>query len=267
MAAGVINGATRLYAIIGDPIDHVRVPTRFNERFAAAGRNAVCVPVQLPRAGFAAGMAGLKALANLDGFIVTAPHKAAMPRYCDVIEPGAQRVGAVNAVRRLADGRYAGTMLDGLGFVAGLRAQGHEPRGCRVFVMGAGGAAAAIGFALAEAGARAIRFGNRTPAHAAALAARIAEAFPACAVAAGPAAPDDVDIAVNATSLGLLPGDALPFDPAALRPGALVADVLMYPVPTALIAAADRAGFATHAGRHMLEGQLGLMADFLGLDP
>ena len=258
----MITGTTRLYAIIGDPIAHVRTPISFNERFAAMGIDAVCVPILIPPAQFDVALAGMKAMPNLDGFIITAPHKSGVMRFCDAIEPGARLVGAVNTVRRDADGRYAGTMLDGHGFVAGLRVQGHDPAGKSVFIFGAGGAASAISFALAQAGVARITIRNRTLEHAAQLAARLQAAFPGLSAQPGDG-PHGHDIALNATPVGLEPGDPLPFPIAALSPGTLVAEVLMKPPTTALLAAAAAAGYNIHQGRHMLENQLGLMFDFL----
>jgi shikimate dehydrogenase len=262
----MITGTTRLYAIIGDPIAHVRTPIRFNERFKALGINAVCVPLLVPSADFDVCLAGLKAMPTLAGFIVTAPHKIPVMRYCDTIEPGARLVGAVNTVKRLPDGRYAGTMLDGHGFVAGLRAHGHDPAGRSVFIQGSGGAASAIGFSLAAAGVAEIRFRNRSVAHAEALAARVAAAFPACR-AYHVDSPGDADIALNATPLGLEPDDPLPFDVTALRPDALVAEVLMQPATTRLLQEAQSRGHVIHGGRHMLDYQLDLMFEFLMPNP
>ena len=261
----MISGTTRLYAIIGDPITHVRTPTSFNERFAARGIDAVCVPLQVPVETFDTCLAGLKALPNLDGLIVTAPHKASVMAFCDVIEPGAQRVGAVNTIRRLADGRYGGTILDGYGFVEGLRHRGHEPRGKSVFIVGAGGAASAIAFALVEAGVRDITFRDRTPARALDLAARVAAAPGGCRADVGRPA-REFDIVLNATPLGLEPDDPLPARIDELRPGTLVADVIMKPATTAFLADAKAAGFAIHHGQNMLDQQLDLMFAFLGLD-
>jgi len=72
----MITGTTRLYAIIGDPIAHVRTPMAFNDYFLARNIDAVCLPVHIGRDDLPKGWAGLKSIANLDGFIVTAPHKA-----------------------------------------------------------------------------------------------------------------------------------------------------------------------------------------------
>jgi shikimate dehydrogenase len=261
----MITGTTRLYAIIGDPIAHVRTPTSFNERFATLGIDAICVPIQIPADRFDAGLHGLKAMPNLDGFIVTAPHKASVIPFCDEIEPGAKLVGAVNTVRREPDGRYIGTMLDGRGFVQGLKAEGRDPRGQSIFICGAGGVASAISFALAEAGIARITLRDRTLARAESLAARIAAAYPACKVGVGDA-PAGHDIALNATPVGLQAEDPLPFEIGELSPGMLVAEVLMKPPMTALLVAAAEAGHPIHQGRHMLDHQLGLMFDFLKLE-
>ena len=261
----MISGSTRLYAIIGDPIGHVRTPNRFNERFAADKTDAVCVAMHVPAHAFNSCLLGLKAMPNLDGLVVTAPHKAAIMRFCDVVDTGARRAGAVNVVRRLPDGRYSGTLLDGTGFVSGLRSQGHEPAGQRVFMQGAGGAASAIGLALAEAGAAEIAIRNRSGERAGVLAKRIAEAFPGCRTRVVEQ-PGSETIAINATPLGLAAADDLPFDPAALKPGTIVAEVLMKPPVTRLLEVALARGLAIHEGAHMLDQQIALMFRFFGLE-
>ena len=121
------TGATRLYAIIGDPIAQVRSPEVFTERFAAAGIDAVLVPAHVPAERFDAIVPALMALGNLDGLLVTVPFKARMASLrkrlgCD----GADCIGAVNALRREADGTWTGDMFDGAGFVRGARAQGRS---------------------------------------------------------------------------------------------------------------------------------------------
>ena len=70
----MITGTTRLFAIIGDPVAHVRTPMAFNEYFATNGINAVCVAIHIGRDDLKLGWPGLKSIRNLDGFIVTAPH-------------------------------------------------------------------------------------------------------------------------------------------------------------------------------------------------
>ncbi|TCT05707.1 shikimate dehydrogenase family protein [Aquabacter spiritensis] len=263
----MVAGNSRLYAIIGDPIAHVRTPLVFNAYFAAHEIAAVCVPIHIRPEDLAAGMAGLKAIANLDGFIVTAPHKARVAQMVERLGQDGALVGAVNTVRREADGSYSGTMLDGHGFVAGLAGAGHAVRGRSIYIAGAGGAAAALAFALAAAGIRALTVFNRTRERAEDLLARVKAAFPAVEVRFGTRDPRGHDIAVNATPLGLEPGDGFSFDVARAEPPMLVAEVLMKPETTALLRAAAARGCAIHQGKHMLDGQRDLMMAYFGLAP
>ena len=102
----MITGTTRLFAIIGDPIAHVRTPMAFNDYFAARNIDAVCVPIHILRDDLPRGWAGLKAIANMDGFIVTAPHKAESARLCDRLEGDGIHTKVVNTVRREKDGTF-----------------------------------------------------------------------------------------------------------------------------------------------------------------
>ena len=262
----MITGTTRLFAIIGDPVGHVRTPMSFNAYFAEHGIDAVCVALHIGRHDLASGWEGLKALRNLDGFIITAPHKTEAARLCDRLVDDGEHVGVVNTVRREPDGSFTGTLLDGRGFVAGLRAFGHDPAGKRVFMAGAGGAGNALAFALANAGAVAITIHNRTHSKAEDLAARVQRAFPNCRVRLGTIDASRHDIAVNATSLGLESDDPFSFDLGTVAPDALVAEVIMMPATTPLLRAAEAAGYRIHRGTHMLDGQLGEMMSFFGLD-
>ena len=120
------------------------------------------VPIHVGRRRAGSVVRGLRRMHNLDGFVVTVPHKTAMPALCDELTPAATRIGAVNVVHRTPDGRLVGGMLDGDGFVAGLRRAGIEPAGRSVYLAGAGGAASAIAFALAQAGVTRLTIANRS---------------------------------------------------------------------------------------------------------
>jgi shikimate dehydrogenase len=261
----VITGTTRLYAIIGDPITHVRTPMSFNAYFAEHAIDAVCLPFHIDRDDLKRGWQGLSALINLDGFIVTAPHKQEAARLCDALVGDGRHVGVVNTVRREPDGTYCGTLLDGRGFVAGLKSKGHDPAGGRIYIAGAGGAGNALAFALAASGASAITIHNRTRTRAADLVDRVRRAYPALEVNLGSADASGHDIAVNATSLGLEPDDPLSFDLTTVPPRALVAEVVMMPKVTPLLRAAEARGHRIHYGTLMLEGQLDEMMSFFGL--
>ena len=261
----MITGTTRLYAIIGDPVAHVRTPMVFNEYFAANGIDAVCVAIHIDRDELALGWAGLKAIRNLDGFIVTAPHKAESGELCDQLVGDGAHTRVVNTVRRDADGRYSGTLLDGRGFVAGLNAEGHDVRGRSVYLAGAGGAGTALAYALAGSGVAALTIHNRTRSKAEALVAGVSKAYPNCMVQLGTSNASGHDYAVNATSLGLKADDPHSFDLASIDPKTTVAEVVMKPEMTPLLIAAKNRGHAIHYGTHMLTGQLGMMMEFFGL--
>lgn len=263
----MVAGTARLYAIIGDPVGHVRTPLVFNAYFAERGIDAVCVPIHIRPDELETAMAGLKAIANLDGFIVTAPHKARVAGIVDRLVGDGDKVGAVNTVRREADGTFTGTMLDGHGFVAGLAKAGWGAQGKSVYIAGAGGAASAIAFALAGAGMARLTLFDRTPAIGQALLKRVKAAYPQIETQFGTRDPSGHDLAVNATPLGLEPDDPFSFDVEKADPQTLVAEVLMKPETTALLHAAAARGCAIHQGKHMLDGQRDLMMAYFGLAP
>ena len=258
-----ITGRTRLLGILADPIAQVRAPEVFNALFAERGIDAVFVPFHLGSRDLAAAWPAFKAMQNLGGLIATVPHKAACATLCDALEPAGRMIGAVNTIRREPDGRMTATMFDGDGFVAGLRAEGHEPRGKRVLLLGAGGAGSAVAFALAAAGVARLALANRTRGKVERLAAEIRNWFPDAPVVVGDADPTNADIVVNTTSLGMNEGDPLPIAVETIPPAALVAEIIMKPATTPLLAAAEACGNPIHRGRHMLDQQIPLMADFL----
>lgn len=260
-----ITGTTRVVAIIGDPIEQVRAPSAFGELFEAQGIDAVCVPMHVSPDGLAAAMAGVRAWRNLIGLSVTIPHKAAICSYLDGLSARAQRVGVVNAVRREPDGRLFGDIFDGEGFVRGLTRQGLAVDGACAWLVGAGGAGTAIAFALIEHGLQRLTLTDTNRMRAEALAARVAAERPGCVVVSQ-VQPDGIDIAINATPLGMRAGDPLPFDPARLGAATVVADVIMKPPTTRLLLEAERLGRRIHRGHHMLDNQVDLYAQFLGFE-
>ena len=258
-----ISGRTRVFGILADPVHHVKTPQAINRLFEAQGFDGVMVPLHVEPGALATTLQALRGIRNFDGFIVTVPHKIAVVCWCDELTIDARQVGAVNVVRRTADGRLIGGILDGDGFVHGLRAAGIDPAGQSVYLAGAGGAASAIAFALAKAGVHRLTLANRSADKARSLLDRVVDAFPSLQGAVGTDDPSGHDLVVNATSLWLRPGDALPLDTGRLEALQIVAEIIMDPALTPLLAAAADRGCRTHAGAPMLAGQVQLMAAFM----
>lgn len=264
------SGHTRLYAHIGDPIEQVQAPMLMNPLFRDAGMDAVMVAMQVGAADLAQVVQGLQRIGNLDGILVTVPHKFSVCGHAEWRSVTVELAGAANALRREADGTWFAENFDGLGFVAGLRAQGHEPRGMRVALAGAGGAGVSIAAALVEAGVSRLTVSDAVMDKACRLADRL-NAYRAGVAVAGnwsASAADPVrgeaDLLINATALGMGADDALPFEVQGLRPQAIVADIVMKPRQTRLLQAASLAGLRTHEGMHMLAPQLPMYLDFFG---
>lgn len=260
-----ISGATRLYCIVGDPIAPVRSPAFYNEQFRRTGTDAVFFGLEIAAKDAVVGFAGLRAMRNVAGIVVTMPLKKLFLPLVDEVLPTARLVGSVNTIRREADGRLVGDMFDGKGGVLGLKWHGHDPRGRKVLLVGVGGAGGALAFALAEAGTAELTIADLDAAHAADVAGRVRAAFPACAVRVGPADPRGHAIAINATPLGMKSGDPMSFDPARLDEGTMVFDIINNPDPSPLALAARARGCPAIGGRAMYEGQAVYAARFLGI--
>jgi shikimate dehydrogenase len=239
-----------------------------NALLEARGRHGafVLVPLQVPADALEAVVGALRRIGNFAGALVSMPHKSAIVPLVDELTPEAALVGAVNVVRRAPDGRLHGTIMDGEGFVAGLRAAKHVVRGAACLLVGAGGAASAIAFALARHGCASLAIVNRTPSRAADLASRVRAAFPATAVRLGDAPDARYYVAINATSLGMHIRDVLPMSRDLVERAALVADCVVAPEMTGLLALAASSGRAIHTGVPMLEAQMSLMLEFMGVE-
>ncbi len=266
----MISGATRVVAIIADPIGHVRTPQAFNALMQQRQCDAVMVPFNVKPDDFPAFMVAIPTIQSLVGLVVTIPYKEIILPYCTDLTDAARRVGAVNVVK-FGDGASGaqrsrtGSNFDGVGFAGGLLAQGHVVAGQRVYIAGAGGAAKAVAHALAEQGAAAIGVYNRTEARAVQLVDELRQYYPQLDAHLASPTPDNYTLAVNSTSLGLKPGDALPFAVNRLPDTAVVAEVVMSADLTPLLASAQHRGLSVHFGRHMMAVQLDRIAQFLGL--
>ena len=257
-----INGRTRLFPIIGDPVVYTESPVRLSRTLAGRGHNGVCVPMQVADGDLDAVMAGLAATANVDGILVTMPHKSTAFAHCSTSSERARRLGVVSVIRRNPDGSWHGDMLDGIAFVKAQQDHGASLTAARSLLLGAGGAGSAIAVALLEAGIGQLLVHDADPARAAALADLLADVG-RDRLTVGPADPAGCDVVFNATPAGMADGDPLPIDTDLLTSSMFVGDVVAGHGVTPFIAAARAAGCATATGGHMVEAVQDLMADFL----
>lgn len=260
-----ITGSTRVFFILGDPVAQVRAPEVYNHLFERHGVDAVLVPLKLPAAALPGFLEHGMSAENVGGFWATIPHKSALAALLKPTDPVAAIAGAVNAVKRHADGRLEAALFDGIGFVKGLDHFGMAVAGQRVLVVGAGGGGHAVAAALAQRGPAALAVFNRTRSRAEALVARLRPSSGAARVADS-ADPAGFDLVVNCTSQGLKPDDPLPFDPQRVDAGAAVVDIIMSKQPTPLLRACRERGLRAEAGFEMLVQQVPEYLRFFGFD-
>ncbi|MDP2065114.1 MAG: shikimate dehydrogenase [Burkholderiaceae bacterium] len=262
-----ITGTTDTYLILGDPVEQVRAPESFNAVFARFGIDAVLVPVRIGAADLAPFVRAAFMAPNIKGMWVTIPHKVAVTEVLDHCSEIARVAGAVNAIRRNADGSLEGGLFDGEGLVASLDHFGMAYAGRRVLIVGAGGAASAIGASLVCRGAQSVAelaLFDPAPGRAPALAARLAPATQAVVRAAESNDPAGFDLVINASPLGLKAGDPLPVDVARMAPGAALVDILMKNQPTPVMRAARAQGLVAQPGFEMMILQAHLYLEFMG---
>ncbi|WFU26843.1 shikimate dehydrogenase [Bradyrhizobium sp. CB1717] len=258
-----ITGKTKIMFVLADPIDHVRASAVLNAYFQSIGDDVAVSPLHVLPADLGAVLASIRRMRNVVGFGVTIPHKTCVIEHLDETTPAAALIGAVNFVKRTADGRLIGDNLDARGFVTSLAQHQIAVRGRKVLQVGAGGAGRATAFGLAEAGARELTIMNRDGAKAHALAEAVSQRYPETKVSAGHAEARAFDLVVNTTSLGMKADDPLPLDIEGVGPDTAVSDIIVTPEVTRLLARAAAQGAKTVGGKPMLDAQMALVARFI----
>jgi shikimate dehydrogenase len=245
-----------LYGIFGGSVGHSLSPAMHNAAFAAIrfpGRYLAfdVAPERLHDAVYAIPALGIC------GVNVTIPHKERVGSMLDGVNEKAARIGAVNTIE-IAAGRRIGHNTDGEGFLRSLREGGVEPAGMRVILIGAGGAALGVAFALLDAGVSEMIVLARSPDRVQSFLDRIRTAFPNAKISPAPMNPIpppialDAGLLINATPLGLRPDDPLPYPVDRLESAMVVADLVYRPYETPLLIAAKRRGMKTVPGIGML---------------
>jgi shikimate dehydrogenase len=254
-----ITGKTKICGIIGDPIEHSMSPAMHNAAFGALGLDYIYFPFHVRQDELPGAIAGMRAL-HIVGLNVTIPHKVDVIPLLDRLEPLAKKMGAVNTIVN-EGGVLIGSNTDAPGFLQALRSQSIEPKGKKIVIIGAGGAAKGIVFILAEVGASLVIL-NRTISKAEELASQIAQYYHQNLKTMTLSeenligALDGADVLVNTTSVGMVPDvDRTPVSSSLLNPKLVVYDIIYNPLPTRLLREAKAAGARTVDGLDMLVWQ------------
>lgn len=240
-----LSASTRVAGVIGHPVRHSLSPALHNAAFQALDLDWAYLAFDVAPGEGADAVRAMRAL-GIEGLSVTMPHKEDAAGAVDRLSPAAERLGAVNCVH-LRGTELVGENVDGIGLLDALRLdEGFSPRGTRCLVLGAGGAARSVVLALVEAGAADVAVWGRTPERAEAAASSLGGR------AVADPAEVDYDVLVNATPVGMPDSPGLPVDPAVLRAGTLVVDLIYHPPVTPLLEAARAAGCVAVNGLGML---------------
>jgi shikimate dehydrogenase len=251
----MISGRTKIFGIFGYPVEHTFSPSMHNAAFGKLGIDACYVPFAVNPDTLGDAVKAIIPL-GIRGLNVTVPHKEKILPYLDELSEEAQLIGAVNTVE-IKDRTLIGHNTDGRGFLRSLREDAKfNPKGKRYLFIGSGGAARAVGFSLALAGAKKIVFYDVDLHKANALAQDIGQKTGADAkIISGDLLPlfaAESDCLINATPLGLKKTDPLPLEVDSIMKKHLVCDLVYNPPETRLLKAAKKKGAKQLAGLGML---------------
>jgi len=251
-----ISGGTRVYAVIGDPVEHSLSPVMHNVAFEELNLDFVYVAFRVRKKELREAINGARSL-DILGLNVTMPHKNAVMRYLDELDSTAKSIGAVNTILN-HQGKLIGYDTDGIGALKALKENGITPKGKKLLLLGAGGAGKAIAFHAAQEVEELVIL-NRTPQKAKKLAESLRKEFNkkingnALSTEIIEEELKDADILVNATSVGMHPNiDQSLVPPNLLRPNLCVMDIVYNPIETKLAKDAKAVGAKVVSGIEML---------------
>ena len=260
-----ITGQTKIMFVLAHPAGSVRASDVLNRFFQEKGCNVAVSPLDVAPEDLGPVLAAIRRMRNVVGFGVTMPNKIAVVPHLDHLTEEARQIGAINFVRRNADGTLLGDNLDGKGFLSGMLKNGIHVAGKRVLQIGAGGAGRATAFALARGGAREVFIVNRDESRATALAMELKAPDGTVVGRSGAMPAGAFDVIINATSLGMKPEDPLPLDPSLIGSECAVCDIVVNPPVTRLMEAAIARGAVAIGGKHMLDEQMELVKELVGI--
>lgn len=263
-----ISGTTRIFPVIGWPVEQVKAPALFNAYFQRHDIDARVVPFKVPPRDYINAVRTLMAMDNVGGIFVSIPHKPMSVEAVDQPTPRALLAGSCNAIYKDAEGSLIGDLIDGEGFVRAfdrtLDVAPFDWDRSRALVVGSGGVGCAIAEALAARGIAEVAICDTRTEQAEALRARLQQAFPQCRVVIGQPHAEGYQLAVNCTPLGMHPDDPLPFGLHGASKDCIVADCGMKIEMSRLLLEAQARGCRIQKGKEMLIEQAPLYLERFG---
>lgn len=263
----IVTGQTVVIPLIGHPVAQVKSPGPMNRWFFENDIDAVVVPLDIRPERVESFFDVLRAMENSAGCSITMPHKQAAFLASDEVTDRARRAKAVNTIRRLPSGRLIGDMTDGMALIAALGENDVTVMGCNVLLIGAGGAGTAIAFELAEEGARSVILIEPDQMRKRALISALSEFRPGFKVFDRVPAGLKIDIAINASPMGMSAHDPLPYPIERLADALILADAVTKPVITPWLIEAEKLGIKTQNGEQMAVAQLPIQLGYLRFMP
>jgi shikimate dehydrogenase len=262
----LIDGKTSLIAHIGYPTESFKSPMIYNPFFEAKGINAAVIPMACRGEDYPLFLKAVFRLTNVQGALITMPHKVTTLSLVDDASVSAKIAGACNAVRIDERGALIGDMFDGEGFVRGVQRKGRRLAGTSAFVAGCGGVGSAIAASMAKTGVSRLGLYDVVPKATGALAERLKAHYPKLDVPVGSADASGYDIVVNATPLGMNKDDPLPIDVNRISPSSFVGEVVLSEEITPFLAAVRAKGCSYQVGTDMLFEQIPAYLEFFGFE-
>lgn len=261
----MVRGSTQVYIMIGHPVSQVKSPEIFNERFHEARIDAVLVPVDMKPGGLPAFVDFLRYAQNVHGCIVTIPFKEVVTKYIDIPSPQVEAIGFANTLRKVEKGKIEGDMTDGKGYMNALGERGVTVEGKHLFVMGCGGAGAAVAWDALKGGARKVSLLDIDNGKAGRLRDNLLRAYPNKKIEMVLEPPMAFDMVMNATPLGMGRHDPLPMPIDKIPECAVVTDAVTTPAVTRFLKEAQNRGHIILSGPEMAAGQAPLIAEYFGI--
>ena len=261
LASGMPNGRTKLFPVLGEPIDQVRSPTELSRIFEARKQNALVVPMHAGKADLPVILDALWKTRNVGGALITVPHKQATLLQCATSTNRAQIAQSTNVLRRSPAG-WHGDNTDGLGYLEALRRCGFVVAAKRVLLVGCGGAGASIAVEMLEQGASTVALHDVDAERRDSLMARLSDRYPD-RLEIGSSDPSGFELIANASPAGMAGYADMPVEVSRLQADQFVACVVTEPRVPPFIAAARALGCPTMTGEEMFDAQAELLADFL----